>query len=216
MKRSRFRRSVGTLVATLLIAAGSGCGPNAADRLLSDLQSSDSALRRAAAQAIVEQESPDHRLQSALTKALGDSDPEVRRWSCRGLGQFGTPEAVPLLESRLSDESTPVRRAAAFSLLRIDPASQGGQKELEQAMKLGDGGVIIALRDWTPPPTWASPTLLTLLKDHRPGIRRLAAEALGNTGGNEPQVIAALEAAAKDSDDRVRQAVTAALVRLKD
>jgi HEAT repeat protein len=216
VKSPRFRVSLVPLVVTfLLTAAWSGCGPSAADQLLTDLQSPDLARRRAAAQAIVEQPAPDPRLRAALTKALGDVDPEVRRWSCRGLGQFGEAGAIPLLEARLTDESTPVRRAAAFSLIRLDPANKGGQKELQQAMKSGDGGVIVALTDWTPPPTWAAPTLVTLLKDRRAGIRRLAAEALGRVGSDDPEVVPALMSASTDSDDRVRQAVTSALVRLK-
>ena len=216
MRSSELRRSLVPLAAAVLLAAGSGCGSNATDRLLAELRSPELALRRAAAQAIAEQEAPDDRFQAALTEALGDLDPEVRRWSCRGLGQFGTGDVIPLLEARLADDATPVRRAAAFALIRLDPANKGGQKELETAMRSGDGGVMVALTNWTPPPTWAVPTLTDLLKDRRPGIRRLAADALGNTGVSEPRVVAALQEAAKDSDDRVRQAVTGALVRLKN
>ena len=101
------------LAAAIFLAAGCGCGPNASDLLLAELRSPDLALRRAAAQAIAEQEAPDDRFRAALTESLADVDPEVRRWSCRGLGQFGSGDAIPLLEARLADDSTPVRRAAS-------------------------------------------------------------------------------------------------------
>ena len=192
-----------------------GCGQSEVDRLLDDLKSPDTATRRVAVQRLAEQKPPDDRVVSAFTLALADPDLEVRRWSCRGLGELGAASAQNALEERLKDEQVSVRRAAAFALQRVAPDSTAYRKELLDAMRTGDGGVIVALAKCQPPPTWAADTLIELLKDRRPGIRRLAAEALGQIGTSTASAQAALENATRDPDDRVRESATAALGRLR-
>jgi HEAT repeat protein len=220
--RERLRLLVRLVLAALAVAIVAcvvvlaGVRGRTIDRLVAELGDPNLATRRRAAQAIAEQQEPDDRLRNALVENIGDPDQEIRRWCARGLGALGSLADVPLLESRLQDEKTPVRRAAAFSLLKLDPQNAASQKELTAAMRTGDGGVILALTSWEPPPAWAAPTLVMLLKDRRPGIRRLAADALGHTGQSSAEAKAALRNASKDPDDRVREAVTGAIARLKE
>jgi HEAT repeat protein len=191
-----------------------GCGPSEIDRLLGELKSSDTATRRRAVQALSDPQRRDVRIAGALTGALADPDVEVRRWGCRGLGEQGVTAAQGKLEDQLSDPQESVRRAAAFALQRLVPDSTAYRKELIAAMKSGDGGVVVALASMQPPPMWATDTLVGLLGDRRPGLRRLAVEALGQLGANTREAIAALQRLNQDPDDRVRDAVTVALSRL--
>ena len=211
----RLIAAAGTVAVVAIIFALVGARGRAIDRLIEELRSPDAAVRRRAAQVLAEEKRLDIRLHAPLLTALDDSDPEVRRWSARGLGTQGNPSDVPALERRIQDEKTPVRRAAAFTLLRIDPENGASRKELTGAMQAGDGGVILALTDWEPPPAWATPTLIALLKDRRQGIRRLAADALGHTGRGSPEAAKALTNASKDPDDRVRESVGRALGQLQ-
>src|SRR5688500_14388369 len=104
-------------LAELLIAAAVlGCGQREVDRWLGDLQSADIATRRRAAQALATEKQSDDRIVPALSAGLKDIDLEVRRWSCRGLGEHGAMSAQTALEERLKDSETSVRRAAAFAL----------------------------------------------------------------------------------------------------
>jgi HEAT repeat protein len=197
-----------------VIATLAGCGPGQVDRLLGELQSPDTATRRRAAQMLIELKPADSRVAAALTKATSDADLEVRRWSCRGLGELGTTSAQSALEGRLKDPEVSVRRAAAFALQQIAPDSTAYREEILAAMRTGDGGVIVALSRMQPPPLWATATLVELLKDRRPGLRRLAAESLGELRPDDPSAATALQKATGDADDRVREAASAALARI--
>lgn len=203
--------SVRYCVFWLAVLLLTGCGEGTADRLLRELQSTDAAVRQKAAQAVAEQKLSDPRLIAALHRSTADPAAEVRRWSCRALGAIGDSTAIPVLEAGTRDKETPVRRAAALSLLTLAPDNAPARQELTEAIRSGDGGVIVLLTSWQPRPTWAVPTLLDLLRDRRPGIRRLAVEALAALGGEQPEVAAALRKLEKDPDDRVRESVAKAL-----
>jgi HEAT repeat protein len=83
---------------------------------------------------------------------------------------------------------------------------------LTATMQAGEGGTIVAVGGLGPQAEWAAPTLTKLLQDKRPGVRRLAAEALGKIGP-QGDATAALEQATRDADDQVRAAAEAALGR---
>ena len=120
----------------------------------------------------------------ALEKVLGDADRDVRRVACHALGEIG-PEAkptTPKLSELLQDQELSVRLAAAFALQNIDPAGRAYVPVLVQAMRQREGGVIVAVGKMGAEAAWAVPTLAWLLRDPRPGTRRLAAEALGKIG----------------------------------
>lgn len=215
---ARRRRSAAWSVLPILVSTLiTGCGGGRIHEALNNLTSTDVKLRRQAAQALFELQPPQEPVVTALTQAVTDGDAEVRRWVCRTLGELGeiaTP-AVPALEGALKDSETAVRRSAAFALQKLAPDTKAYRLELSDAMLDGDGGVIVALPKLSPKPDWAIPSLVKLLKDRRPGSRRLAAEALGEIGIPSPEVQPALEtAAAKDADDRVRESAAQALQKI--
>jgi HEAT repeat protein len=116
----------------------------------------------------------------------------------------------------LRDPDTGVRRAAAFALQQLAPETEAYRDELIAALRAGDGGVIVALPKLTPRPDWALEPLRELLKDRRPGTRRLAIEALAELKFDDPTLRPTLERLAQsDRDDRVREAAREALSRLK-
>ncbi|MDX1969819.1 MAG: HEAT repeat domain-containing protein [Planctomycetaceae bacterium] len=200
-----------------LSTISAGCGGGRVSAALNNLTSADVTVRRQAAQTLFELRPPQEPVVSALTQAVNDSDSEVRRWVCRTLGELGeiASPSVPVLEGALKDSETAVRRSAAFALQRLAPDSKAYRLELSDAMLDGDGGVIVALPKLSPKPDWAIPSLVKLLKDRRPGTRRLAAEALGEIGISSTEVQPALEtAAAKDADDRVRESAAHALQKI--
>jgi HEAT repeat protein len=205
-------RARGRIGAALVIVLLAGCGAGTAD-WIQQLKSPEVIVRRASAEQLsdVAATSPD--VISALRGAIDDGDPEVRRWACRGLGRHQAAEAIPQLESRLKDPAKPVRRAAAFSLQRLAPESTGYQQEFLAGIREGDGGLIVMIKGFEPPASWAVPVLVDLTKDKRPGIRRLAIEALAEIAPAMEGPRKAFEAARRDSDDRVREAAAKALER---
>src|SRR5436190_4553630 len=86
--------------AMVLVAILSGCSPGAAD-WINDLKSTDVAVRRASAELLADTAPTTPEVVTALTGAIDDHDPEVRRWACRGLGRHQATEAVAKLEGRL-------------------------------------------------------------------------------------------------------------------
>lgn len=199
--------------ALLLAGLLAGCsGPGPAD-WLEQLQSSDAEVRRGAAQRLAEAAPTTPEVVRALHKATDDADPEVRRWSCRGLGRHEARGSVDQLETKLKDPSTSVRRAAAFSLQTLAPDSIAYRQEFISGMRSGDGGLLVMIRGFEPPASWAIPVLLDLTKDRRPGIRRLAIETLGEIAPAMEAPRKAFEAAKRDPDHRVREAAAKVLDR---
>ena len=195
-----------------LIAFLAGCGSGPAD-WIQDLKSQDVTVRRASAEQLADDAATSPEVVAALTGATDDDDPEVRRLACRGLGRHQATGAVPKLEARLKDPAKPVRRASAFSLQLLAPESTGYQQEFIAGMREGDGGLLVMIKGFEPPASWAIPVLLDLMKDKRAGIRRLAIEALAEIAPAMEGPRKAFEAARRDPDDRVRDAASKALER---
>jgi HEAT repeat protein len=194
-----------------------GCGGDVVAIALRDLRSSEVATRRRAVEVLFEARPADPSVVTALADALNDADGEVRRAAARTLGVLGPParDVIPRLEQTLRDPETGVRRAAAFALQQLAPETEAYRDELIAALRAGDGGVIVALPRLTPRPDWALEPLRELLKDRRPGTRRLAIEALAELKFDDPTLRPTLERLAQsDRDDRVREAARAALSRL--
>jgi HEAT repeat protein len=213
-------RSAGPVIIWLIaVSCGlAGCGGDVVAIALQDLRSADVAVRRRAVQTLFEARPADPMVVTALADALSDADGEVRRAAARTLGVLGTParDVIPRLEQTLRDSDTGVRRAAAFALQQLAPESEAYRQELIAAMRAGDGGVIVALPKLSPRPDWALEPLRELLKDRRPGTRRLAIEALAELRFDDPTLRPALQRLAEsDRDDRVREAAREALSRLK-
>lgn len=155
-----------------------------------DLQDEDAGQRIRAAEALRGAEPGMEAAIPGLTKALGDSEPRVRRAVAFTLGLFGeqSQEAVEPLAKLLSDEELAVRYAAAQALGEI------GEPALP-----------------------ASPALLQTLRDESPLVRVRAAEALFWSNPDEAErATDLLRDVARDDGqrrgDRVEAAAT--LVRL--
>jgi len=206
---ARTGRCVHVAVLTVVLA---GCAPGPAD-WIQELKSQDVTVRRASAERLAEAAPTSPEVVAALGEATADDDSEVRRLACRGLGRHRASGAVPKLEERLKDSAKAVRRASAFSLQLLAPDSTGYQQEFIAGMREGDGGLLVMIKGFEPPASWAIPVLLELMKDRRPGIRRLAIEALAEIAPAMEAPRKAFEAARRDPDDRVREAASKALER---
>jgi HEAT repeat protein len=202
-----------------------GCGQARVDTLIEAANSADLSTRRAALREIAEMGAEGRAATDTLVKLSRDADAEIRRLCCLALGNMygiatephvDIPAAVAVSVTEcVSDKETSVRMTAAYALLAIEPTHVAAQELLAKAMLRGDGGVIDRLGKQTPPPTWAVPTLIAILKsDRRPGNRRLAAVALGRIGVATNAGVTALQAARGDADDRVRSAAEDALAAL--
>jgi HEAT repeat protein len=201
-----------------LICLLTGCGRNPVDELSQQLSDRDVQVRRHAAATLVEIGTTAKPAIAALSGALVDQDREVRRLASRALGQLG-PEAKSSLTAlcqSLHDDEMSVRIAAAFAIQELEPEEQTHTTVLIEAMKTGEGGTIVAVGKYGDKAVWAVPTLVSLLKDRRAGIRRIAADALGQIGPAAGAAEDALrQAIKKDADDRVRDAAQEALASVK-
>lgn len=189
-----------------------GCSETAGPSLTDQLQSTNPDVRRGAALELGRLGDASADAVPLLMTAAGDTDPDVRQAACRALGQIPSQadQSLPALRPALKDPEISVRLAAAFALLKLNPASREFVPVITEAMRQGEGGTIVAVGQLGASADWAEPTLIKLLRDARPGIRRISAEALGRIGP-DADAIAALQKATQDPDDRVRAAATAAL-----
>jgi HEAT repeat protein len=199
----------------LLCLIVAGCERDHSGRLLAELRSADVESRRAAARELGQLKPALPEAQAALEAAVADDDKEVRRLACFALGELGSAD-VALLTRALQDAELSVQLAAAYALLKLDARNQAAMDVLSQAMLMGDGGVIVAVTKAGPNAAWAVPTLTQLLRDRRPGIRRLAAEGLGKIGPAAQPAFRLLHDAQRDPDDRVRAAAKRAIQAIQD
>lgn len=207
-------KQIARVLVLLLLAASTGCsdGDPVAERI-AQLADPDYNVRIAAADALRDIGAPAAAAVPALQKALADRHPTLRQASARALGQIGDKSApvVGALRESLQDPELSVQLAAAWSLHKVDPEGKHYIPVLKRTMESGEGGTIVAVGNLGPGNDWAVPTLTKLLNDHRPGVRRLAAEALAKIGPDAAAKAALEQRAQRDPDDRVREAATAAL-----
>ena len=194
-----------------------GCHSDPTADLTEQLKSSDVTARRSAARALGELGSQADFAVPGLQAALTDNDSEVRRLSTLALGKIGpaAKPALPALARLLNDKEMSVRLSAAFAAQKIDPANELYVPVLTQAMQMGEGGVIVSVGNMGRDAQWAVPALIALLKDRRPGIRRLSAETLGKIGPGASSAESSLHTALRDPDDRVREAAQQALAAIR-
>jgi HEAT repeat protein len=206
--------SVARMLALLLPAVASGCS-NAdpvAERI-AQLADSNHEVRIAAADALRDLGPAAAAAVPQLRKTLADRHPTLRQASARALGEIGDKSAsvISALRESLQDSELSVQLAAAWSLHQLDPEGKHYIPILKSTMQSGEGGTIVAVGNLGPKADWAVPTLTTLLNDRRPGVRRLAAEALAKIGPDTAAKTALQQHAQRDPDDRVREAAAAAL-----
>lgn len=202
-----------SLVGSLAVAMLAGCSAHEPDPLIERLSAADPEARREAALALGRLGTDGSKAVEALVNSTADDDPGVRQAACRALGEIGpsTASVLSALQEALADSEFPVRLAAAFALLKLDPGGEAYRPVLTNAMQQGEGGTIVAIGQLGPAGQWAVPTLTRLLRDRRPGIRRISAEALGRIGPDEEAVRALTVASERDPDDRVRETATRVL-----
>lgn len=194
-----------------------GCRRDPVAGLIDQLGDADVTVRRAAARELAEMGREASLAVPALSDAIGDEDREVRRLAIHAISQVG-PQAISFLSAltdALDDEELSVRLAAALAIDRLDPEEESHRKVLITAMRMGEGGIIVAVGQAGERAAWAVPTLIELVNDKRPGIRRITVNALEQIG---PAAAAARDAlkrvAEQDTDDRVRDAAKRALERI--
>ena len=194
------------LIGLVFCISAIGCSPDRTPQLILQLQDEAVEVRRAAAKALGELGRKTKKSAvSPLSEAVTDKDRVVRRLACFALGEMGpvADSAIPFLIHALTDRELSVRLSSAFAICKINPENKDYVPELLNAMRKGEGGTIVAVGKMGPNAGWAVPMLINLLKDSRPGIRRLAAEALGRIGSSTDSTEAALKKAVNDPDDRV-------------
>jgi len=190
-----------------------GCGANPTDKAISQLQSSDVEVRRAAARALGEQAVRDARAVQAVTKAVADSDKEVRWLSIDDLAKIGPPAAssLPAVIKALDDADAAVRLRAALAIQKIDPKNPNFPRVLIAEMRAGNGRVLLDVGAMGKDAAWAVPTLMELLSHQSPKVRALAAQALGRIGPASSDAQTALQRAAADPNPAVQSAAREAL-----
>jgi HEAT repeat protein len=202
--------------AGLLCLSILGCGGEAS-RLIAELRHDDANVRLKAARALADPVfAGDERVVAALTAAIDDSDPAVQEAVVTTLvtfGEAGAP-ALPALEGLLTSRDPAVQLAAARAISRIEPESTNYRPALIESLRAGHAPLFLEVQEM-PDAQWAVPTLVELLSDSRTHVRALSAQALGNIGHADDEVIAALKRRLQDGEIAVRRAAKAALDHLQ-
>jgi len=204
------------IVACTILVLMLGCSEDRTAALVRRLGQSDVEARRTAARELGKMGSDidaDDDVVSALDVAARDTDSEVRRLSIYALGQLGTAavSSLPALTEALNDRELSVRLAAALAMQKIDPDNEAYIPILVDAMRHGQAGIVLEVAGMEPSAKWAVPTLVTLLSHPRPVLRQVAVTSLGEMGSAAIEAEPALQRAAKDDHEGVRQAAAEAL-----
>lgn len=146
----------------------------------------------------------DEAVRKTLRVSLGDSDPWVRYYACRALGNLGDDSATDAVAALLSDESGQVRVAAVDTLARLRGARAfevlgsvlgASDPDLQRAALVALG--ISKRRE-------AVPKLLDALSSGDASTRLVALSALSELGFQD--TLPAIAAATQDPDEGVRVA----------
>jgi outer membrane protein assembly factor BamB/HEAT repeat protein len=179
-------------------------GPGALPLLQEMLRDGRDAIRRTAADILIDLAPETERIQPALRQALKDPDSLVARDAARALGALGEKAApsVSALAKALAHEEPHVRLYAAEALASIGPKAGTTTRDLAKALSDPTPGVrwaaCEALGSFGPLAAPALPQLLEALKDEFLYVRICAAGALGNIRPKAQNARAALTAAAND------------------
>jgi HEAT repeat protein len=107
------------------VLACCGCArQKSTEELMGDLKSGGEKEQIVAARLLPQRKGDVAHVVPALIEGLKNKSPDVRWSSAIGLGYFGdeAKEAVPALQTALSDRDARVREGAGVALSRIDPA----------------------------------------------------------------------------------------------
>jgi HEAT repeat protein len=142
---------------------------------------------------------------------LAAASAPMRVMALEGLGRLGDASAVPAITTALASERDPaVLLAGAFAFFRL-----GGQANLDRlALALVDPALARQARVYlTELGPEAAEGLRPYLQRPEPALRQAVAEVLGVSG--DQGSLRALEAAARDADPAVAEAIRQALLRLR-
>ena len=180
-------------------------GPPAIPLIVELLVHERTALRRFAADFLIDLAPHTERIQPALRRALRDEDVVVAGDAARALGALGnraSPSVSALVKTLLSHDDPYVRIYAAEALASIGPKAAAATKDLASALGDPIPGVRWAageaLSSIGPAASSAVPQLIEALKDKFLYVRICAASALGSIGPNAHAASDALRTAAKD------------------
>jgi HEAT repeat protein len=156
-----------------------------------------------------------------LAKLVGDEDPNVSIEAAHALANIGpgAKGGVPALAAALENPQSQARHAAAFALGNIGKDASAGVPALVKVIKGNDDSLsllcawaIVQIQGATPrTAAEVVPELVIGLESPLPPSRRMAAETLGALGKSAKTAAPQLQRAAKDEDERVREAATKAL-----
>jgi HEAT repeat protein len=194
----------------------SGCSRDPIQASITQLQSPNAEIRQAAARTLGEQAVVDARAIEALSRAVADSDPEVRWLAIDALAGIGAAamSSLPALAKALDDPDSAVRLRAALATERIDPSNASFIPVLTKEMRAGNGHVLLAVGAMGKDAAWAVPTLIALLSHQSPKVRALAAQTLGRIGPAAGDARTPLQRATHDTDPAVQSAAQVALGHL--
>lgn len=157
---------------------------------------------------------------------LGDRSPTVRLDALWDVVEHGLPAdgVLPAVERCLGDKDEGVREEAVRTLAAFGPAAAAAVPRLIQAAWYATPAIRVAaaeaLRGVGGDPAEVVPALAKNLRDGNPDVVRAAAAALGRYGpaatGVEPELLAAVEAAAAVNDDHLPDLLAALRVVVPD
>ena len=193
-------------------------GPPAIPLLVALLRHEGDAVRRNAADALIDLAPHTESIQPALRRALRDEDAMVAGDAARALGALGSRAgpSVGALVKTLSHEDPYVRIYAAEALASIGPGAARATHALAEALGDPIPGVrwaaCEAIASIGPAAQSAVPPLIEALEDEFLYVRIFAAGALGSIGPKAEPAREALRAAA--DDPRLRDEAEWALSRI--
>ncbi len=179
---------------------------NAIPGLVNALGDDRAAVRNEAAITLMEVGGP---VVPVVTNQLSNSEPLVRLKACEVLGGVGAQasSSVAKLVERLKDDDELVVRAAAQALGSIQSNPEEVLPALNELLQRKSTGVRIAavraIGDFGPVGKGSAQLVLPFLSDSNAILRASAADTLGRTGTDQPDVISGLVGALSDSSGGV-------------
>jgi HEAT repeat protein len=149
---------------------------------------------------------------SIFEDLLTSSNADMRRLAVEGLTRAGQRESLPALQQMGQGErSNGVLLALHYANVKLGTVDASLQQLVVGLGNAAQRPVVLGyLLDLS---TSMAPALTASLKDPSADVRRLIADVIGFS--RDPQMVAALEAATKDSDPDVAAAARQAIERLK-
>lgn len=161
-----------------------------------------------------------------LRALLDDANASVRSEAAGALGRIGAkdPETIAALTKSLTDPNPLVRYASLFALGNSGKAAAEVQPAIQQKLESGDAfeaavaaWALVKIAPESADVEAATPKLMSILGHPSPAVRMEAAKTLAEIGGDDPEIVSALQTALKEeSVPEVKQAIEAAIASAKN